>query len=287
MNNSKNLKEFFANTKKRYSGKFGPAFFATIISLLPFAIIFALSAWLAVKVNTLFAIIALVAIVIFGNMQIGHIRFMRELAVSDTRPKYSLLFSGFTGKNMLMYMFLGVVIFVIYLFSAIFLIVPLFFAIGAFSMVFHFVEHHNYDNFLDALSTSEKRMRRQKGNMFAYKALFYIAYFVIAVLLAIAVVYIGRIEATLVATLLTCLVIVLLFIAFSAVFTIFSMCNHNFFAEVLDYAERRARRTSMVVETTVQPKADEAKLEKVQSQPKSVAPKATAKKPAPKTTKKD
>ncbi len=288
MNNSKNLNQFFANTKKRYQGKYGSAFVATLITMLPFAIIFGISAWLAIKVNTLFSIGALLAVIIFGSMQTGHIRYMRELATSDSKPKLSLLFSGFVGKNVLLYMFLGVVLFIIYLFSAIFLIVPLFFAIGAFSMVFYFVEHHEYDNFLDALSTSEKRMRRQKGNMFAYKGIFYLVYFIMLVVVTIALVFIAKIEATVVATLLTCLVLVVFYVAFCAIQAFGSMCNHNFFAEVLDYHERKAKRNTVVVEAKPQPKAEETKLEKVQAQPK-VAPKApaktaTTKAPAKRTT---
>ncbi len=267
MNNSKNLKEFFANTKARFRGKLGTAFLATLISVFPFAVILIGAAWLSAVVHGLFAVVAIVALVIFGNMQVGHIRFMRELSSSDSRPNYGLLFSGFTGKNMLMYLFLGIVLFVIYLFSTILFVVPVFFAIGAFSMVFYFVEHHDYDNFLDALSTSEKRMRRQKGNMFAYKGIFYIVYLLAFVVLAIALVFISRIEATMVMVLLNIITCVLFYVLFSLVTAIYSMCNHNFFAEVLDYAERRAARKAAtnIVAPRTDVKPEEEKLEKVQA----------------------
>ena len=214
-------------------------------------------------------------------MQVGHIRYMRELATSTNKPSFKLLFSGFTGKNILMYMFLGIVLLVIYLFSAVFFVVPLVFAIGAFSMVFYFVEHHDYDNFLDALSTSQKRMRKQHGNMFAYKGIFYIAYLLLLLLFASALVLIARIEATVVMTLLTILACVLFYVVISLVIALSSMCNHNFFAEVLDYAERRAnRKATIAVQET---KAEDVKLEKVETEPKKTVRKTTKKE----TTKKD
>ncbi len=271
MKNSKNLKEFFANTKASFKGKCGSAFLATLISVLPFAIILISAAWLSQYVHALFGIIAVIALVLFGNMQVGHIRYMRALATSEEKPSYKLLFSGFGGKYALSYLFLGVVLAFIYIFATILFIVPLFLAIGAFSMVFYFVEHHNYDNFLDALSVSEKRMRRQKANMFAYKAIFYIVYFFLFALFAVGLVYIAKIEITY----LMVIAMVVLHIAFVALFVyiteLLSMCNYNFFEEVLEYHERKSRAKAQAVPEIKEeePKAEDVKLEKVEADNKA------------------
>ncbi len=238
-NNSKNVLDFFANTKERFHGKRG-IYLATLISVLPFmALIFA-AAWLSQLVHGLFAIILVVAVVFVGNMQVGHIRYVREVA-EGKNPSLKILFSGF-GKNMLFYLYLGIVMFIIYVISTVLFIIPLFYAIGAFSMVFYFAEHHNYDNFLDALSTTQKRMRKQKANMFAYKVMFYIFYVLATALFFIALVMLLRIDSAVTRVLLIIVLHVLYYLLFSYITSLFSMCNFNFFIEVLDYHERKSKK---------------------------------------------
>jgi len=273
-------KEFFANTKARFKGKLGQAFLATLISVLPFAAIIFAAAWLTQLVHGLFGIILILAIVLFGNMQVGHIKFIRKLNEGDEAPSIKLLFSGFTGKNMIMYTFLGIIVFLIYLFSGILLFVPLLFAIGSYSMVFYFVEHHDYDHYLDALSTSAKQMKRHRVNMYAYKLWFYLAYILSLALFLFLLLCVDQIATVSVSIMLMVVLHVLLYLLFSFITTIYSLCNFNYFIEVLDYNDRKRAKAMPEVKETVK---KEEELVKVSAEEQKVE-KPAVKKAAPKTT---
>ncbi len=264
MNKSKSLIEFFANTKARFKGKFGQAFLATLISVLPFAVIIFAAAWLTQLVHGLFGIILVIAIVLFGNMQVGHIRFIRKLTEGEEKPSLKILFSGFVGKNIIMYAFLGIIVFLIYIFSGILLFVPLLFAIGSYSMVFYFVEHHNYDHYLDALSTSAKKMKRHRVNMYAYKLWFYLAYVLALALFLFVLLCLSQIEVLSVSIILMIVWHILFYVLFSYITTIYGFCNFNYFVEVLDYHERKKATATPEVNTTEE--KEEKKLEKVSAE---------------------
>ncbi len=270
-NSSKNLKEFYANTDERFKGKFGYAFLATMITILPFAIILFGAAWLSRSCHWLFGCLAVIALVLVGCMQVGHIKFLRKLT-EEENPSLKILFSGFTKKYFLMNLFLGIVMFFIYLISTILFVAPLIWAIGAFSMTFYFAVHHKYDNFLDALSTCYKRMKGHRANMFVYKFICYIIYFVLFVVFAIGIVFGLRFANPAVSILLLVLFHIVFFVLFSLITTWFSLCNYNFFIEVIDYNERKSKKAKQEINS-----ADETgdKLAKVETAEESTETKET------------
>ncbi|MBQ4558212.1 MAG: hypothetical protein IJA61_02405 [Clostridia bacterium] len=288
MNTSKNLIEFFANTRAKFKGKFGYAFLGTLISVLPFAAILAAAAWLSTLVSWLFATILVFALALVGIMQVGHIRFIRELAESDNAPSLKVLFSGFKKETVLNYLFLGAVMTVIYLFSAALFVIPLLVVVALYSMVFYFVEHHKYDNYLEALRMTRIRMRRQKSHMYAYKSIFFLAYFVLIVLFVVPFIFSLRIENMAVQVLLIVLEHGLLYLGFSFITTFYSFANNNFFAEVLDYHEKKAIKTAKPEIEEKKEEVAEEKIEKVEKKPAAkrttTATKTTTKTTAAKKT---
>ena len=263
MKSNKSLKAFFSNTSARFKGKVGIAFMATLISVFPFVAILFGAAWLSQLVHGLFAVLSVFALVCVGCAEVGHIRFIRMLA-NDEHPSLAVLFSGFREKNTLFYLFLGVVLFVIYLISGILLLVPLFFAIAAFSMVFYFVEHHKYDNILDALSVTSKRMMKHRWSMYTYKLVFYILYTLLFIAYVVALVFLLSIESLAVCVGAIVILHIIFFVVFSYITTLFSFSNYNFFMEELEYHERTSKKAVMPeVPVQEEEKKQEVTLEKV------------------------
>ena len=260
-NSSKNLKEFYANTNERFKGKFGYSFLATMITLLPFAIILFGAAWLSSSCHWLFGCLAAIALVLVGCMQVGHIKFTRKLA-EDENPSLKVLFSGFTKKYFLMNLFLGIVMFFIYLISTILFVAPLFWAIGAFSMTFYFAVHHKYDNFLDALSTCYKRMKGNRANMMVYKMICYFIYIALGIVFALGIIFALSLTNAALSICLLVLFHIVFFVLFSLITTWFGLCNYNFFVEVIDYNERKSRKAKpeLVAEAK-----DDKQLDKVET----------------------
>ena len=287
MKRSKNVLGFYSNTKERFKGLFGKAFVATMITVFPFIAVLFAAGWLTQLISGMFSVVAFLALVGYACAQVGHIRYIRELA-SGQKPSYKVLFSGFAEIKTPMYLFLGIVLFIIYLIAGLLLIVPLFFAIGAFSMVFYFVEHHQYETILDALSTTEKRMRRQKGNMFAYKFMFYIVYAVLIIVFLIGVFALSQIAVPVVSIISIVALHILFFVLFSIVTTYYSFCNYNFFMEVLEYHERMGKKpVSKEIPEREKQEAKEDKITKVSVEEPVIKKVSATKKPtttAKKTT---
>ena len=114
---------------------------------------------------------------------------------------------------------------------------------------------------MDALKTTRKRMYHQKSTMLAYKAVFLAGEVILAVAFALLLMLALQIKNVVLAVVVIVLLHIAFYFLFSYVITHLSLCNQNFFAEVLDYTERRARK---VVKPELQEKKDEVKEEKIE-----------------------
>lgn len=154
------------NASEKIKGKFFNALGATILTIAP----------LMLCVFTLY--LAPLAVLLFGILDTGYIRYMREL-MAGNNPSFKLIFSEFT--NPWLEMFLGTILVCMFVGGAVLLFVPAVIFVALYSMSLYFAEYNKSKMPFDAMYDSSKHMKGNYTNMFSFKSLFWLMYVILIV----------------------------------------------------------------------------------------------------------
>ncbi len=267
----------------KLQGKFGKAFLATLILIAPLALIACIpyAGWA-------------ISLFIWGVMETGYIRYMREL-MNGNNPKLSLLFSEI--KTGWLECFLGAILVSMFLVGTVLVIVPGIVLVGYYSMSLFVAEHEHCHTIGEAMNATAKRMEGNKTTMFSYKVLFYFIYLLIMVAFCLLGYYVVVLYAssTVISVLLGIASGLVLILIWSLVTVYYHAANAEFFSEVMLASDKQVAEAAPVeaapaVSIEVQPAEtkveEQAKAEPATKAKSTTAKKTTTKKSTTKTTKK-
>lgn len=271
---SKNGMDLIKISAGKLKGKFGKAFVGTLIAFAPLLVLA-----LAVPYYIGFAL----AVLMFGVVQTGYIRFMRAL-MNGENPSLKVIYSEI--KTGWLETFLGTIMIVMFLLGGVLFIVPGVVLYGFFGMALFVAEKEKSATFTLALKSTKDKMSKNIVSMFSYKLFFWIFYIILfaGVLLG----YFGVLalsETNLILAILVAVVGVLVLIVLYSILNVYyHAANETFFQEVLYYEEKtkQARKKVNVVEEAKTEVVEQK--EEVKEEPKA---KPVRKAPVKKTTKED
>lgn len=270
---SKNSMDLIKSTGKTLKGKFGQAFVGTLIAFGPLVLL---------SVLVPYFIGFALSIFIFGVMETGYIRFMREV-MAGNRPKLSLIYSEvktgwaetFIGTCTLLMFILGTVLFV----------VPGVILYGYYAMSLFVAEKEKINDPKLALKSTRLKMKNNIVTMYSYKLFYWVFYIILLGLVILG--YMGVLSLAqsniVLAVLLGIVGVLVLLIVFSILTMYYHTSNEMFFNEMLYYEEKRNNKTQKV--NIVEEKAEPAPV--VEEKAEVETKKAPAKKTTTKAKKED
>lgn len=272
---SKNNMDLVKNTGASLKGKFGQAFVGTLVAFGPLVLLSLLVPY--------FIGIA-ISILLFGVMETGYIRFMREV-VAGNRPKLSLIFSEI--KTGWAETFIGTCTLLMFILGGILFVIPGVILYGYYAMSLFVAEKENINELKGALTATRHKMKNNIITMYSYKLfywLFYIILFALAVLGYIGVFALA--ESNIVLAVLVGIVGVLVFLVVYSIITMYyHTSNELFFNEMLYYEEKHYNTKQKVNVVEEKPEVVEAPVVEEKAVEKPVK-KTPAKKTTTTTTKK-
>lgn len=293
-NVSKNSIELISMSSKKLKGKYGKGFLATLVFLLP--IMACMFSFYAIPVAVLF----------WGVLQTGYIRYMRDL-IDDKNPSIKMIFSEFS--NPFLEIFLGVILLCMFVLGGVLLIVPGVILVALYSMSLFFAEYNKATLPWDAMKQCRKGMKDNYTNMLSFKVLYWLVYVIILVLSATGVAITFKLWADYKALAIVCFLIDFIFTTcvWAVVTTYYQTSCELFFRELLVYGKRREEKdkedktieiiTEVEEEVPMENKTEEVKqvkkpattkktegTEKKSTSTTKKASTSTAKKPSAKTS---
>lgn len=228
-NVSKNSIELISMSSKKLKGKYGKGFLATLVFLLP--IMACMFSFYAIPVAVLF----------WGVLQTGYIRYMRDL-IDDKNPSIKMIFSEFS--NPFLEIFLGVILLCMFVLGGVLLIVPGVILVALYSMSLFFAERNKSTLPWEAMKQCRKGMKDNYTNMLSFKVLYWLVYVIILVLSATGVAITFKLWADYKALAIVCFLIDFIFTTcvWAVVTTYYQVSCELFFRELLVYGERRVER---------------------------------------------
>lgn len=269
---SKNNMDLVKKTGESLKGKFGQAFVGTLVAFGPLVLLS-----LLVPYFIGFAIF----ILLFGVMETGYIRFMREV-IAGNRPKLSLIFSEV--KTGWAETFIGTCTLLMFILGGVLFIVPGVVLYGYYAMSLFVAEKEKINELKGALTATRKKMKNNIVSMYSYKLfywLFYIILFALAVLGYIGVYALA--DTNIILAILVGIVGILVFVVVYSIITMYyHTSNELFFNEMLYYEEKRNNTNNKVNVVEEKPAEVVAQVEE-----KPAPKKAPVKKSTTKTKKED
>lgn len=272
---SKNGMDLIKISAGKLKGKFGKAFVGTLVAFAPLLVLA-----LAVPYYVGFAL----AVLLFGVMQTGYIRFMRAL-INGENPSLKVIYSEI--KTGWLETFLGTVMIIMFLLGGVLFIVPGVVLYGFFGMALFVAEKERSSSLSAALKSTKDKMNKNIVSMFSYKLFFWIFYLILfaGVLLG----YLGVMalaDTNLILAILVAVVgVLVLVVLYSILNAYYHAANETFFQEVLYYEEKtKASRKKVNVVAEAKAEEVEPKVE-VKEEVKTTPAKPVRKAPAKKTTK--
>ena len=271
-NVSKNSLELIENTGKSLKGKFGKAFLGTLILIAPI-------------MACIFSVYLIpLAILLFGVLQTGYIRFIRDL-IDDKQPSYKLILSEFTNPGL--EILLGTLLICMFVLGGVVLIFPAIILIGIYSMSFYFAEKKKLTTPFDAMKQSRLHMKGNVTNMYSFKALYWVAYVILFVFgfTGVAIAYNLWADYKVLAIVVFAIDFIFTTLIWAVVSTYYNTSIELFFRELLVNDNVSKEETAEVKEETIQKEEPvqeaEEPVEEVKTEPVKKQP---AKAPAKKTT---
>lgn len=275
-NVSKNNMDLVKNTGASLKGKFGQAFVGTLVAFGPLVLIS-----LLVPYFIGFAI----SILLFGVVETGYIRFMREV-MAGNRPKLSLLYSEV--KTGWAETFIGTCTLLMFIVGGVLFIIPGIVLYGYYGMSLFVAEKEKINDLKGSLIATRKKMKNNIMTMYSYKLfywLFYIILFALTILGYIGVYALA--DSNIVLAILIGIVGILAFVVIYSIITMYyHASNELFFNEMLYYEEKRNNKSKKVNVVEEKPEVVEAPVVEEKPAEKPVK-KAPAKKSTTKTKKED
>ncbi len=273
---SKNNMDLVKKTGATLKGKFGQAFVGTLVAFGPLVLLS-----LLVPYFIGFAI----SILLFGVMETGYIRFMREV-IAGNRPKLSLIFSEV--KTGWAETFIGTCTLLMFILGGVLFIIPGVVLYGYYAMSLFVAEKEKINELKGALTATRHKMKNNIMTMYSYKLfywLFYIILFALAVFGYIGVFALA--DTNIILAILLGIVGVLVFLVIYSIITMYyHTSNELFFNEMLYYEEKRNTKNNKV--NVVEEKTEVVEAPAVEEKPaEKPAKKAPAKKSTAKTKKED
>ena len=273
---SKNSFDLVRISGQKLQGKFGKAFLGTLIMVAPLVLLACIpyAGWA-------------ISLFIWGVLDTGYIRFMREL-LRGNNPSLSLIFSEV--KTGWLELFLGSCLVSMFLLGTVIAIIPGIILVGYYSMGLFVAEHYKFHTIGEAFKTTAQKMEGNKTTMFSYKVLFYFTYLLIIIAFVLLGYYVWVLYAVnpVISVLLGVLAVLVFILIWAFVTVYYHSANQTFFEEVLVYEEIKNNKKSVKVEATpvveTEPVAAETPVAK--SAPKKTTAKKTTQKSSNKTTKK-
>ncbi len=272
---SKNGMDLIKISAGKLKGKFGKAFVGTLVAFAPLLILA-----IAVPYYIGFAL----AVLLFGVMQTGYIRFMRAL-MNGENPSLKVIYSEI--KTGWLETFLGTVMIIMFLLGGVLFIVPGVVLYGFFGMSLFVAEKERCASLSVALKSTKDKMNKNIVSMFSYKLFFWVFYIIL--IAGVLLGYLGVLalaETNLVLAILVGVVgVLVLIVLYSILNAYYHAANETFFQEVLYYEEKtKQSRKKVNVVAEAKPEVVEPKTE-VKKEVKEAPAKPVRKAPAKKTTK--
>ena len=265
---SKNSLELIENTFKNLKGKVGKAFLATLLLVAP------------VMLCVFSVYLIPLAVLLFGVVQTGYIRYMRDL-LNDKQPSLKLVFGEFTNPGL--EILLGTMLISMFVVGGVVLIVPGIILVALYSMSFYFAENKKSITPMDAMKQARVHMKGNHTNMFSYKVWYWLLYVLLIILGLVGVMVALNLWAEYKALTILIYAVDFIFItlAWTMVSVFYNASNELFFRELLVYSGEDK-------EKTVEVKAEPVKeiVEEVAEKPVKKSTKAPVKKTTATTTKK-
>ncbi len=280
-NVSKNSIELISMTSKKLKGKYGKGFLATLVLLLP--IMACMFSFYAIPVAVLF----------WGVLQTGYIRYMRDL-LDDKNPSIKMIFSEFS--NPFLELFLGVILVCMFVLGGVLLIVPGIILIALYSMSLFFAERNKSQTPWEAMKQCRQGMKDNYTNMLSFKVLYWLVYVIVLVLSITGVLITFKLWPDYKALAIVCFVLDYIFTTcvWAVITTYYQASCELFFRELLIYGEKAKERENgekdieiipeVVEETPVENKTEE--VEKVEKPAPAKKSTSTTKKASTSTAKK-
>lgn len=275
-NVSKNNMDLVKNTGASLKGKFGQAFVGTLVAFGPLVLLSLLVPYF---------IGLAISILLFGVVETGYIRFMREV-IAGNRPKLSLIFSEV--KTGWAETFIGTCTLLMFILGGVLFIVPGVILYGYYAMSLFVAEKEKINDLKGSLTATRHKMKNNIMTMYSYK-LFYWLFYIILFALAVFG-YVGIFALADTNIILAILLGIVGVLVFTVVYCIVTMYYHTsnelFFNEMLYYEEKRNTNNNKVNVVEEKPEVVEAPV--VEEKPaEKPAKKAPAKKSTAKTKKED
>lgn len=268
-NVSKNSLDLIESAGKSLKGKFGKAFLATLILVAPI-------------MACIFSVYLIpVAMLLYGVVQTGYIRYMRDL-LDNKQPSLKSIFGEFTNPGL--EILLGVLLVSMFLVGGLLLIFPGLVLVGFYSMSLYFAENKKSETPFEAMKTCRKHMRVNVTNMFSFKVLFWLAYVVLIIIAAGLAIFAINLwaEYKLVSILVGMGNFIFTTGLWALVSTYYNATAELFFRELLVHDDATAEQTVVADEVKEEPVQEVVEEVKVAPVKKSAT---TKKAPAKSTTK--